>query len=576
MPETSEITPSEISPPIAPDINVAPQPPAKPSRSKFIYFIFLIFILILVSFAAYWWGTKNSKTTLPLPIQITPSLESVTPTTSISPTGITWNSVPKQIASLSLFKPASTDSDNFFDPENVKFFEVGVMPNDIKIINAYIPVNGPGGEQFLRILRTNSNQLTVLFDPQDTWINESLTKELDPGIKTSTVIIPELTPPETLMENGLAYTRSYYSGTQYDDSKSPAKITATPYGDLYRINHNLDDSPAFVARQIILRLKDNTIVPYTLKTNLSADDKTPQIIWSDASYQGNDFTPNFVSGGCGSSLLATVPVVKNNSDISGKTEVGKTATGQTVYKITDPNNAITQSVYAVYKKGLFGEEAGISLETLAAEPNHYLWQDQLGDWQVFINQKYIPAVECGKPVIYLYPPATTSVTVKVGANIRLSDPLYPPQGWQVLAHPNGQLDYHGKTYSSLFWEGLGNGPYPDYHQSGIVVAQSALLPTLKSQLRELGLNSAESQDFLNFWLPKFPGTPYIRLTWLGTADLERLAPLTITPAPDTMIRIFLEFEGLNQPVTLQPQKLSAPARSGFTLVEWGGLLTKSR
>ena len=100
------------------------------------------------------------------------------------------------------------------------------------------------------------------------------------------------------------------------------------------------------------------------------------------------------------------------------------------------------------------------------------------------------------------------------------------------------------------------------------------MPTLKSQLLALGLKTTESQDFLDFWLDKFPNTPYLRLTWLGTADLERLAPIATSPKTDTRIRIFLEFEGLNQPTTLKPQTLSAPTRHGFTLVEWGGLLVK--
>jgi hypothetical protein len=49
-------------------------------------------------------------------------------------------------------------------------------------------------------------------------------------------------------------------------------------------------------------------------------------------------------------------------------------------------------------------------------------------------------------------------------------------------------------------------------------------------------------------------------------------PLTITPTPDTQIRLFLDFEGLTTPIPLAPQMLSAPPRSGFTVVEWGGLL----
>ena len=48
------------------------------------------------------------------------------------------------------------------------------------------------------------------------------------------------------------------------------------------------------------------------------------------------------------------------------------------------------------------------------------------------------------------------------------------------------------------------------------------------------------------------------------------ARLTIDPAPDTLIRVFLAWKGLEEPVEVPPQGLTAPERTGFTAVEWGG------
>jgi len=56
--------------------------------------------------------------------------------------------------------------------------------------------------------------------------------------------------------------------------------------------------------------------------------------------------------------------------------------------------------------------------------------------------------------------------------------------------------------------------------------------------------------------------------------MDALAPLHITPEPDTVLRIFLDFEGFDKPIQLKPQKLSAPKRNGYTVVEWGGLLRR--
>ena len=92
----------------------------------------------------------------------------------------------------------------------------------------------------------------------------------------------------------------------------------------------------------------------------------------------------------------------------------------------------------------------------------------------------------------------------------------------------------------------------------------------------MGLNAKEIADFRDFWLAKMPTTPYTRLTWLTTGEMNTLAPLAVSPKPDTMIRVFLDFAGLSSKENISPQILPHYDRNGFTLVEWGGLLTNSR
>ncbi|MBR3753397.1 MAG: hypothetical protein IKK50_09750 [Ruminiclostridium sp.] len=48
------------------------------------------------------------------------------------------------------------------------------------------------------------------------------------------------------------------------------------------------------------------------------------------------------------------------------------------------------------------------------------------------------------------------------------------------------------------------------------------------------------------------------------------AVLTIEPQPDTLLRVFMAWQPLEAPVDIEPQTLTAPARTGFTVVEWGG------
>ena len=56
----------------------------------------------------------------------------------------------------------------------------------------------------------------------------------------------------------------------------------------------------------------------------------------------------------------------------------------------------------------------------------------------------------------------------------------------------------------------------------------------------------------------------------GAGRWTDAAALTIDPAPDTLIRVHMAWKALEHPVEVEPQALTAPARTGFTAVEWGG------
>ena len=48
------------------------------------------------------------------------------------------------------------------------------------------------------------------------------------------------------------------------------------------------------------------------------------------------------------------------------------------------------------------------------------------------------------------------------------------------------------------------------------------------------------------------------------------AKLTVSPAPDTVIRVFMAWKGVDNLIEIEPQTLTSPERNGFTVVEWGG------
>ncbi len=53
-------------------------------------------------------------------------------------------------------------------------------------------------------------------------------------------------------------------------------------------------------------------------------------------------------------------------------------------------------------------------------------------------------------------------------------------------------------------------------------------------------------------------------------QLDSKGTLTTTPEPDTLIRVFMAWEGVDEFCDMVPQELDAPERNGFTVVEWGG------
>ena len=74
-----------------------------------------------------------------------------------------------------------------------------------------------------------------------------------------------------------------------------------------------------------------------------------------------------------------------------------------------------------------------------------------------------------KPVIYLYPPTETEVSVCLHYDGQLTC-TYPAygQGWHVTAQPDGTLtDDQGNQYSYLFWEGENQAVY-DFSQGFVV------------------------------------------------------------------------------------------------------------
>ncbi|MBQ4578630.1 MAG: hypothetical protein IJA84_06150, partial [Clostridia bacterium] len=128
-------------------------------------------------------------------------------------------------------------------------------------------------------------------------------------------------------------------------------------------------------------------------------------------------------------------------------------------------------------------------------------------------------------------------------------------------------DERGQTYNYLYWEGEGTERY-DFSR-GFCVPGSDTAAFLEDALAQLGLTRKEANEFIVYWLPRMEQNPYNLIAFQQEAYTDA-APLTVTPAPDSILRVFMAWRPLEAPVDIPAQTLPAFERCGFTVVEWGG------
>lgn len=176
-----------------------------------------------------------------------------------------------------------------------------------------------------------------------------------------------------------------------------------------------------------------------------------------------------------------------------------------------------------------------------------------------------------KPVIYLYPQRETEVVVRLGnsKNLTHTYPKYETE-WRVIANPNGELTdtKTGRNLYCLYWEGIGNTD--KIMQEGFIVKGVDTISFLEEKLELLGLNEREANEFIIYWLPKLESNKYNYIRFQTLEEIDKNMPLSVSPTPDTVIRVMMEYRGLEDIIQIKEQKLQPQKRNGFTVVEWGG------
>lgn len=186
-----------------------------------------------------------------------------------------------------------------------------------------------------------------------------------------------------------------------------------------------------------------------------------------------------------------------------------------------------------------------------------------------------PHVHLTKPVVYLYPEKETEATVEVMLNNAQFTCVYPAMKdgcWKATARPDGTLTIDGMEYNYLYWEAAAPEGWEDMTR-GFCIAGADTAAFFEKSLAELGLTRREANELIVYWLPLLQNNPYNLISY-QFETYNALAPLRISPAPDTLIRVYLVCKPLQKPMDIEPQELTAPQHYGFTVVEWGGTLLK--
>ncbi len=559
-----------------------------PKKSKKKLLLILATILVIVLAVGVWYFlTQNKKTNTNSSPQVSQPDQNKSINTDKKPlnpelekfinptTGETWLSQPKALPDLKLY-PSDIEA---------KYYEVGSRAGK-KIIKSTYFIITPMTDIFEQ---DQAGKTVYIVKPDAKMVinNDELNSQRDSIASKVTfddkVSYDSLTIPDKIdLGNNMVAKRPQFSilgQPKEEQNPNSAKPIIT---ELKKLGQSTLTKTAYTSNETKLSSVSYEInTPINNKVGLVYEPIETDISgykWKiGLSSTNGKISP--ITKGCGS--LTPAVTEANNVASSDLEEAGQSTSGKKIYALTSTKHELFVKAYQefidFYKTDTEQKyKASMTQDDFAKNHAIIIYKDVDGKILAYVQDEFRPAIGCAKPVVYLYPETEQLINLKVGADVKVSEPLYDPaSGWQnVLASPSGLLSYQGKTYRSLFWEGPGYGQYP-FVDKGVVVPTREAVATIKSQLAQQGLNTQEINDFVDYWQPNLPTKPYTRLSWLNTEQMNQLAPLKITPKPQTMIRVFLDFDGLDNPIKLQPQTFNAPQRNGFTVVEWGGLSKKS-
>ncbi len=497
----------------------------------------------------------------------------------------------------------------------VKYIKVGEVAkgkyadNEVVVVSN-IAEGASYNVEFFRILKRGNHFIFLgkHLDNYDKYLNEFIKRYFFSGTGTkiidNKISIEELVYPDSMTgENDRQkFKKDKYARGFFSNAKLKPVFVHKEYGQVwmtdsikalnqnpteFELNSYIDAvsdyrkkyQDIFGSLGFYIKAPDGTAVAYKLEPDIFANEDEHNrsgvlgVVWNNGEKNKNTYEKN--PSGCGAGDYVYDETLKINLD-NDAVIVGKTEKGDNIYGYKNTTNPDFEKLYSDVYWVEDGKKKKSKEDFLKMNPKVF-WTDYFGRILAFYRADIISPAECGKPVIYLYPekPMNISVRVKLENGFSVTDPDHGSDGWKVFADTQSNIVNlaDGKTYPYLFWEGQGGAPYK-ISSNGFVVAKNQLNSFFNDKLSRLGLIGKEINDFKEFWIPEMVknNKPYYFVTFLSKRFMDVNAPLAIDPAPDTVIRVMMDYEELDQYKNVMPLKLHAPEREGFTVVEWGGIL----
>ena len=180
---------------------------------------------------------------------------------------------------------------------------------------------------------------------------------------------------------------------------------------------------------------------------------------------------------------------------------------------------------------------------------------------------------CMDSPLYLYAEQGKKIQVKINTKVYSSNPIYFKNELNITMGDNNKMIIDGDFYEKLDYDYASSLKRLTPPDKGIVVKKTELNETLERYAKNLGLNTNETKDLVNYGKEKI-SSPYVFVSFFDQEKSKQILPITFNPKPDTYINYVFYFKQLTE----KPKfKIDEPVfekteRKGFTAVEISGIV----